>query len=300
MASSYPTVTPDQGGATFISKQHNEAYPFISKANHTGRSIFITGGARGIGKSIALSFAKAGASRIALGDINEFGNLGQELRDIALENGHNAPLILLFHLDVTDKRNVAEVAAKVKQEFNANLDIVIQNAGYSSAQIRILDIDEDDWWTCFRVNLLGVFHVSKYFVPILLDTTQGLKTVININSVASIGVRPYSSNYAASKAAVLKFTEAFLAEEMGRGLLAISVHPGAVMSEMTKIAMPQSLFHLFKDPPSLAGQTIAWLTQERRDWLQGRWISCNWDMEELLARKQEILGGDKLKMRLKI
>ncbi|KAI8686851.1 hypothetical protein NCS56_00346700 [Fusarium sp. Ph1] len=299
MSLPYPTVTPDEGGADFISKRHHEPYPFISQADHSGHSVFITGGSRGIGRSIAISFAKAGASHIAMGDLALFGDLEEELQRAAAGIGKPSPRILLLSLDVTDGTNVASAAARVKQEFGGRLDIVIQNAGYSSAQIPVLEFDEKDWWTSFQVNIQGVFLVSKHFIPLLLEDSAGLKTMININSVASIGVRPFSSNYAASKCAVLKFTEALLAEEASNGLLAYSVHPGAVMSEMTKIAMPEQLFHLFEDPPALAGEAIAWLTEERRGWLQGRWLSCNWDMEELVGRRKEIEDGDKLKIRLR-
>lgn len=52
------------------------------------------------------------------------------------------------------------------------------------------------------------------------------------------------------------------------------------------------------DSPDLTGDTITFLTQERREWLAGRFLSCNWDMEEFLARKDEIVQGDKLKVRL--
>lgn len=150
------------------------------------------------------------------------------------------------------------------------------------------------------MNLKGTFLVSKHFVPLLYENPNGLKTVININSVASVGVRPLSSDYATSKFAILKFTEALLVEEAAKGLLAFSLHPGAVLSKMTEIAMPEKMWHLFEDKTELAGDTIAFLTQARQEWLAGRWLSCNWDMEEFLSRKEEIISQDKLKMRLRM
>ncbi|KAH8798537.1 hypothetical protein F5884DRAFT_758764 [Xylogone sp. PMI_703] len=305
----YPILSADQAlsqllssraGNNFISKHHHTTYPFIQNSNHVGRSVFITGGSRGIGRSIALSFAKAGVAQIALGDVNDFGDLEDAIRSVTAKNRHNGLKILLFKLDVTARDNVASVAATVQEEFGGKLDILIHNAGYCSPQIPVQDINEDEWWRCFTVNIRGTFHVTKHFLPLLLGTENGLKTIVNLNSVASIGVRPFSSNYAASKAAVLKFSEALLAEEADKGLHVFSIHPGAVLSEMTKVAMPEKLFHLFEDSPELAGDTIAWLTQEPRTWLRGRWLSCNWDMEELMSRRQEIEESDKLKMRLRL
>jgi hypothetical protein len=55
---------------------------------------------------------------------------------------------------------------------------------------------------------------------------------------------------------------------------------------------------VLKDTPGVAGDTIAFLTQERGEWLAGRYVSCQWDMPELLSREKEIVEGDKLKMRM--
>lgn len=248
---------------------------------------------------MALSFAKAGASPIALGDIGDFGDLEQDLIAAAAENGHSSPpKVLLLKLDVTDHVQVAAAAAKVKEVFNRKLDILIHNAGVMSPRLLVVDFDEKSWLRTIAVNLEGVFLVSKYFVPLLQESEGGLKTMVNLNSVASVGLRPCSSDYATSKAAVLKFTEMLLVEEAEKGLLAFSVHPGGVMSKMSEVAFPKELWHLFEDQTQLAGDTIAWLTQVRREWLAGRWLSCNWDMEELLNRRTEIEDGDKLKMRL--
>jgi hypothetical protein len=64
--------------------------------------------------------------------------------------------------------------------------------------------------------------------------------------------------------------------------------------------MPDYAHAVLVDKPELAANTIAWLTQERRPWLAGRYVSVNWDMEELDSRKDEIVQGDKLKLRLVI
>jgi hypothetical protein len=62
--------------------------------------------------------------------------------------------------------------------------------------------------------------------------------------------------------------------------------------------LPETVRNAFPDSPDVAGDTIAWLAAERREWLGARYISCVWDMEELVARKDEIIEGDKLKLRM--
>ena len=84
-------------------------------------------------------------------------------------------------------------------------------------------------------------------------------------------------------------------------MLAYSLHPGGVESDMTA-TMPEEFLALglLKDTPELAAHTILWLVKERRDWLAGRYVDSGWDVEALLAKKQEIVDGDKLKVRMVI
>ncbi|EXJ92176.1 hypothetical protein A1O3_00726 [Capronia epimyces CBS 606.96] len=88
-----------------------------------------------------------------------------------------------------------------------------------------------------------------------------------------------------------------LVEHAADGLLAYSVHPGGIMTRLAE-AMHQDTHSALTDNPALTGDTIAFLTHERRPWLAGRYLSCTRDMEELLAREDEISGSEKLKVRL--
>ena len=84
--------------------------------------------------------------------------------------------------------------------------------------------------------------MSKAFTSLLLGTSDGLKTIVNINSIAAHNLRPEASAYGTSKSAVLKFTEFLLGEQADQGLLAFSVHPGAIMSKLAE-AMPESIWN---------------------------------------------------------
>lgn len=75
------------------------------------------------------------------------------------------------------------------------------------------------------------------------------------------------------------------------------VNPGAIKTRMT-INEPEILRNKLPHKPDIAGDTIAWLTAGRKEWLAGRYVSCPWDMGELLSRKDEIVVGDKLKMKM--
>ncbi|KAI2638668.1 oxidoreductase-like protein [Hypomontagnella submonticulosa] len=295
---SYPPVAPENG-AKFTSILHKSSYPFIKTAKHDGHRILITGGARGIGKAIALSFARAGAKAIAVADITESSDgITSELSAAAKEGGHTAPQIVLINLDVTDEESVRKCAETVKSQFGGKLDILINNAGYMTAAFPVPESDTTTWWRTFEVNLKGVYLMSKHFIPLLLSTPEGPRTMISISSIAAHAFRMCASAYGTSKLAALRLTEFLMAETAEKGLLAYCVHPGAVLTTLAKEGMPPETFPVLDDDIGLAGDTIAWLTSERREWLAGRYISSTWDMKELLDRRSEIEEGDKLKIRL--
>ncbi|KAI1453568.1 oxidoreductase-like protein, partial [Annulohypoxylon moriforme] len=295
---SYPPATPENGAA-FTSTIHGSSYPILRTARHAGHRILITGGARGIGRSIALSFARTGASAIAVADISEsLDHLASDIATAAKDKGHDAPQVIITKLDVTDEDSVRQCAETIKSEFNGKLDILVNNAGFMTPALPVPDSNTDSWWRTMEVNLKGVYLMSKHFVPLLLSTSGGLKTMININSVAAHNLRPMASAYGTSKLAVLKLTEFLMVEAGSKGLLAYSVHPGAVLTELAEKGMPPETFSALCDDIDLAGDTVAWLSSERREWLAGRYISSTWDMGELSERKAEIVDGDKLKVRL--
>lgn len=110
---------------------------------------------------------------------------------------------------------------------------------------------------------------------------------------------PGASAYQSNKLALIRLTEFINAEYGNQGLLSIAVHPGGVMTDLAK-GMPEAAHHLLSDQPALAADTFVWLTAERRDWLASRYVSCTWDMEELVSMKDKIVKNDLLKVRLDV
>ena len=80
-------------------------------------------------------------------------------------------------------------------------------------------------------------------------------------------------------------------------ILAIAVHPGGVATDLS-LKIPPEKRKFLVDTPELAGDSIVWLASKRRDYLNGRYLSCNWDVLELDERAEEILAGDKLRVRM--
>ncbi|KAF4629110.1 hypothetical protein G7Y89_g9038 [Cudoniella acicularis] len=187
--------------------------------------------------------------------------------------------------------------SRISASFGNKLDILINCAGYMAPAASISSSDDDEYWRTFEINLRGTYRVTKAFLPLLLSNPDGLKTIVNFSSIAAHNLRIEYSAYGISKYAILRFTEFLMAENAGNGLLTFCVHPGAIMTKLAE-RMPKAVLAGLKDTPEMAADTIVFLTQERREWLAGRYLSCTWDVPELLARETEIVEGDKLKMRM--
>lgn len=210
-----------------------------------------------------------------------------------------------------DQNSVKEAAKKTEKEFG-RLDVLVNNAGYLTSFLPILEGDDEAYWTTYEINIRGVYWVSKAFLPLLLK--GGDKTIVNLSSAGAHGLTKGGSSYQTTKFAICRFTE-FLCVDYGeQGLLAYSVHPGGIMTELAS-SMPENMHHskyivelldvadgcdtiVLQDKVDVASDTIVFLTQEKRDWLAGRYLSCTWDMPEFLSREKEIVDGDKLKMRM--
>ena len=178
--------------------------------------------------------------------------------------------------------------------------MLVNNAAHQEPYGTLLDSDPDVYWRTWEVNVHGLFNMARAFLPMLLSTRVeqgGLGTMINVSSSGALSVRPRGAGYRSSKLAVLRWTEALQLDHEQDGLLAYCINPGAIKTQMT-VNEPEELRNMLPHKPELPGDTIAWLAAGRKEWLGGRYVSCPWDMEELIARKDEIVKEDKLKVRL--
>ncbi|KAI0478086.1 NAD(P)-binding protein [Xylaria cf. heliscus] len=297
------TPNPIEGPGDYdtTSVVHNDTYPAIdsSKANLAGKAVFISGATKGIGKSISVSFAKAGASMIAIGARSPLSETAQAIREAAASVGKPEPKILELKLDVTSQESVDAAAAEIKKAFG-RIDIVVNNAGLLSGKGLIAETDPERWWTTLTVNVKGPYLVMRALIPLMLET-DGLKSFVTVSSVGAHCRSPGASAYQTSKLAVLRLTEFLDAEYSKKGIIAFSIHPGNVLTDMTNgpgSEVSKELAHVFVDTPELAADAIVYLTKERREWLGGRYINAFWDLPELMTLRDEIVKEDKLKVRL--
>lgn len=283
-------------GFHFTPTLHNDTYPTIdpTKVNLAGKSLLITGASKGIGRAIAISYAKAGASSIAILARSEAAlhQVALDMLSAARAAKRAPPKIMACTIDVTSRQSVEETATDIEKAFG-HIDILINNAGYLEKFTPIADSDPEEWWKTWEINVKGSYYITRSFIPLLLKGTE--KTIIQLSSIGAHITSPGGSAYQMTKSALLRMNN-FLAAEYGeQGILAYGIHPGGVMTELSSILPDTSVLI---DQPALCGDTLVWLTKERREWLQDRYVSCTWDVNELEGKRYEIVKGDLLKVRM--
>ena len=279
---------------TYTSEYHRTTYPYIDpsqpRLSTLGKTVLITGGGYGIGAGIARSFARSSSSNIIL-----TGRTLSRLNDCksSLEAEFPNSKVHVFAVDITDADGIYKVFSEVVSSI-APIDILVNNAAFLPKISPIKSADLKDWWRGFEVNVLGTATVTQAFLATKAEGRKGV--VININtSVAHYGVFPSYSSYVASKMAALRMTESFQAENPE--VRFVSLQPGGVQTEMyAKFKMPEDYA---MTELSLPSDMSVWLSSDEADFVGGRLIWTNWDAQELVKRKGEIVAGNQLTTGLK-
>ncbi|NLU81683.1 mycofactocin-coupled SDR family oxidoreductase [Rhodococcus sp. HNM0569] len=201
-----------------------------------GKVAFVTGAARGQGRSHAVRLAREGAAIVAIdvcapvSDYNSYApataeDLDETVRLVEAEGGR----ILARRADVRDSAQLAQVVADGVAEFG-RLDVVIANAGICNWS-RFWEMPDDQWETLIDVNLTGVWKTLKASVPAMIEAGNGGSIVV-VSSVAGIKPIPGQANYAAAKSGLVGLTQA-AAKELGEYRIRVnSVHPYGVDTPM--------------------------------------------------------------------
>ena len=183
----------------------------------------ITGGARGIGQAIAMTFAKEGAD-IVVADINL--EIAQKTASEIEGLGRKA---LALEIDVTNYNLVEEGINKILDKMG-KVDILVNNAGITKDNL-ILRMSQAEWDAVLNVNLKGTFNCIKAVSRPMVKQRSG--RIISIASIIGLIGNPGQANYAASKAGIIALTKTVAKELASRNINANAVAPGFIQTEMT-------------------------------------------------------------------
>ena len=189
------------------------------------RLALITGGGRGIGRAIALAFAREGAS-IAVAARTR-GQVESVVKELADQFRFDA---LAIECDVANAENVDQAFADINAKFGRVPDILVNNAGIAETA-PFAKTDEAMWRRHLEVNLTGTFRCTSAALPAMLKNGWG--RIINIASIAGKTGAPYIAAYAASKHGVLGLTRSLALEVGANGITVNAICPGYVDTEMT-------------------------------------------------------------------
>jgi 3-oxoacyl-[acyl-carrier protein] reductase len=201
-----------------------------------GAVTIVTGGAQGIGRTIANFLAEKG-SDIAIFDIAD-GN------EACAEIGAHGKKCRFYQVDVTDTQIVKNAIDQVVKDFG-KLDNLVNNAGITRDNL-LLRIKEEDWDAVLNVNLKSVFNCTKAAVKHMLRTGG---RIVNISSVVGVMGNAGQANYSASKAGMIGFTKSVAKEYAERNIRVNAVAPGFISTKMTDALDEKAREEIFRGIP---------------------------------------------------
>jgi 3-oxoacyl-[acyl-carrier protein] reductase len=236
--------------------------------NLEGKVCVVTGGAKGIGRTIAGTLAARGAQTVYACDVD-----GEALRKAEAE----VEAISGVQLDVTDPEAIRSFVAEVKER-DGRIDVLINNAGITRDAL-INKMDDAAWEAVLGINLKGVFNMTREIGPLMME--QGSGSIVNISSVVGLDGNMGQSNYSATKAGVVGMAKSW-AKEFARKGAAVRVNavaPGFINTPMIE-TVPEKLIESLTSrtplkrlgEPQEVADTVAFLASDAASFITAQVI----------------------------
>ena len=192
----------------------------------------ITGGARGIGRGIAIKFVEEGCSPVI---VDVLAAEGRKTVEELSKKGRN---VVFIKCDVTNSSQVKEMVDQVIRKFG-KVDILINNAGITGLPKSVAETTEEEWDRVLSINLKGVFLCCKAVVPYMKEKKYG--KIVNISSLAAISPGAPMIHYSSSKAGVLGLTLDLALELASFNIYVNAILPGVIHTDMFDQIIPPSV-----------------------------------------------------------
>ena len=190
-----------------------------------GKTAFVTGASRGIGRAIAVALAQAGA------DVALVARTAEGLADVADDVSAAGRKAVVIPADVTDQSGVSDAVETAIDQLG-HVDIVVNNAGGSNFMVSFRDLRLSGWDKLIKLNLSSAVYVCHAFAAHLLDRKSG--SVINVASVAGVAASPLISPYGAAKAGLVSLTKSLAVEWAAEGVRVNALCPGWTATDLNR------------------------------------------------------------------
>ena len=237
------------------------------------KRVIVTGGTRGLGKTIAFSFAREGAW-VAVSYASDEKNASETEAELKKPAARS----LLLKADVSSRSEVEKMVGSVLDQWEY-VDILVNNAGITRDKL-LMFLDEDDWDRVLEVNLKGTYLCSKAVIKSMIARRFG--RIISITSPSALTGRAGQTNYSASKGGIISFTKSLPREIARLSITVNAVCPGVISTPMTENLDDETRSDLlnmipmgkFGEPEDVAG-AILFLASERARYITGQVLAVD-------------------------
>lgn len=240
----------------------------------SNRVVVITGGSKGIGRSVALRFAEENA-RVIIVHYDPDDSDANETLKILQNKGIESES---HRVDVSSFEDVGALFKNIISRFE-RVDVLVNNAGITRDTL-LMRMKESDWDAVINVNLKSVFNCSQAVVKFMIKQRSG--SIVNISSVVGQIGNAGQANYSASKAGIMGLTKTIAREVATRGVNVNAVAPGFINTEMTKV-LPEKVKEGFMEQipmkklgePEDVAEAVYWLASNKASYITGQVIHVN-------------------------
>ncbi|KAI9854447.1 MAG: hypothetical protein M1813_001241 [Trichoglossum hirsutum] len=276
---------------------HTTAYasidPELPQLSAKGKFVIVTGGGSGIGPTIVRAFARAGATHIGILGRTK-SSLVATKRSIETEFPNVAVHVAVA--DISSEPAVNTAFSTVRSlSGDRPVDIFVNNAAYLPDPVPAKDASVDEWWRGYEINVKGSLILTQAFLRAAASEDAVLINVSTAGVHVPVQHLPKLSSYGSSKLAAVKLFE-FVQQE-NPGIRVISVHPGVIATEMNDKSRTGGLQMAFDDV-ELSASFIVWASSPEAEFLKGKLVWTNWDVDELKAKAEEIKDSSMFTMNL--
>ena len=238
--------------------------------------VFVTGATRGIGKQIAITFAKEGYD-IAI----NYRKQNEDLENTKKAIEENGVKCFAVQGDVSSFEDCERFVKEIINEYG-KIDVLVNNAGITKDTL-LMRMKKEDFESVIDVNLVGTFNVTKNVVPYMLKAKSG--RIINISSVVGVSGNAGQTNYSASKAGIIGFTKSLAKEVASRNILVNAVAPGFIETDMTNVLKDEVKEAISKQiplnrmgKPEDVANVVKFLSSEDSSYITGQVINIDGGM----------------------